>query len=170
MVAGACRAERGSLQQQPPPGGGQREPPCGESLRGDPVPPLLTVVHLYPEQALLSSCSKTSSPTFGFLFDIDGVLLRGRHVIPAAKKAFEKLTDSSGQFCVPVAFVTNAGNCSHDDKAEELSSALGFKISPEHVILCHSPLRLFHKFHNKCVLVSGQGPVAQNAREYPLLL
>ncbi|XP_077196216.1 haloacid dehalogenase-like hydrolase domain-containing 5 isoform X2 [Paroedura picta] len=109
--------------------------------------------------------NEASSPTFGFLFDIDGVLLRGQYVIPAAKKAFQKLTDSTGQFCVPVAFVTNAGNCSRDDKAEELSNALGFKISPERVILCHSPLRLFHKFHDKCMLVSGQGPVAQNARD-----
>ncbi|XP_060101765.1 haloacid dehalogenase-like hydrolase domain-containing 5 [Heteronotia binoei] len=109
--------------------------------------------------------TRTSSPTFGFLFDIDGVLLRGQYVIPAAKKAFRKLIDSTGQFCVPVAFVTNAGNCSRDGKAKELSSALGFKISPERVILCHSPLRLFRKFHDKCMLVCGQGPVAQNARD-----
>ncbi|XP_054844449.1 haloacid dehalogenase-like hydrolase domain-containing 5 isoform X2 [Eublepharis macularius] len=108
---------------------------------------------------------RTSSPTFGFLFDIDGVLLRGQLVIPAAKKALQKLTDSKGQFCVPVAFVTNAGNCSRDGKAEELSNALGFKISPDWVILSHSPLRLFHTFHNKRILVSGQGPVAQNAKD-----
>lgn len=71
---------------------------------------------------------QTTSPSFGFLFDIDGVLLRGRLVIPAAKKAFQKLTDSKGRFHVPVAFVTNAGNCSRNSKAEELSDALGFKV------------------------------------------
>uniref|UniRef100_A0ABM5GE56 Haloacid dehalogenase-like hydrolase domain-containing 5 n=1 Tax=Pogona vitticeps TaxID=103695 RepID=A0ABM5GE56_9SAUR len=108
---------------------------------------------------------QTSSPSFGFLFDIDGVLLRGRLVIPAAKKAFQKLTNSKGQFHVPVAFVTNAGNCSRDSKAKELSEALGFKVSPEWVILSHSPLRLFHQFHKKCVLVCGQGPVEENARD-----
>ncbi|KAF7236851.1 Haloacid dehalogenase-like hydrolase domain-containing 5 [Varanus komodoensis] len=113
--------------------------------------------------------NQATSPSFGFLFDIDGVLLRGRLVIPAAKKAFQKLTDSKGQFRVPVAFVTNAGNCSRDSKAEELSEALGFKVSPEWVILSHSPLRLFHQFHKKCVLVCGQGPVEENAREYPFL-
>ncbi|XP_053111442.1 haloacid dehalogenase-like hydrolase domain-containing 5 isoform X2 [Hemicordylus capensis] len=107
---------------------------------------------------------KKTAPSFGFLFDIDGVLLRGQQVIPAAKKAFQKLTDSKGRFHVPVAFVTNAGNCSRDNKAEELSGALGFKVSPEWVILSHSPLRLFHEFHDKCVLVCGQGPVEENAR------
>uniref|UniRef100_A0A8D0GVG3 Haloacid dehalogenase-like hydrolase domain-containing 5 n=1 Tax=Sphenodon punctatus TaxID=8508 RepID=A0A8D0GVG3_SPHPU len=103
-------------------------------------------------------------PTFGFLFDIDGVLVRGRHVIPAAREAFQKLADSDGQLRVPVVFVTNAGNCFRDLKAQELSDALGLEVSPEQVILSHSPLRLFHQFHEKCVLVSGQDPVEENAR------
>ncbi|ETE70154.1 Cat eye syndrome critical region protein 5, partial [Ophiophagus hannah] len=101
-------------------------------------------------QSLLSIA--LTSPSFGFLFDIDGVLLRGRLVIPAAKKAFQKLTNVKGHFRVPVAFVTNAGNCSRDSKAEELTEALGFKVSPAWVILSHSPLRLFHQLHDKCVL------------------
>ncbi|XP_075752850.1 haloacid dehalogenase-like hydrolase domain-containing 5 isoform X2 [Pelodiscus sinensis] len=103
-------------------------------------------------------------PTFGFLFDIDGVLVRGRNVIPAAQEAFRKLVDSNGQLRVPVVFVTNAGNCLQQVKAQELSDALGLEVSPEQVILSHSPLRLFRQFHGKCVLVSGQGPVEENAR------
>ncbi|XP_025054607.1 haloacid dehalogenase-like hydrolase domain-containing 5 isoform X3 [Alligator sinensis] len=106
----------------------------------------------------------TQTPTFGFLFDIDGVLVRGRHAIPAAREAFQKLTDSNGQLRVPVVFVTNAGNCFRHAKAQELSSALGLEVSPEQIILSHSPLRLFRQFHEKCVLVSGQGPIEENAR------
>lgn len=30
--------------------------------------------------------------------------------------------------------------------------------------MAHSPLRMFHQFHDKRVLVSGQGPVADIAR------
>ncbi|XP_073176255.1 haloacid dehalogenase-like hydrolase domain-containing 5 isoform X2 [Lepidochelys kempii] len=105
-----------------------------------------------------------SPPTFGFLFDIDGVLVRGRYVIPAAQKAFRKLIGSNGQLRVPVVFVTNAGNCLQHVKAQELSDALGLEVSPEQVILSHSPLRLFRQFHEKCMLVSGQGPVEENAR------
>lgn len=70
-------------------------------------------------------------PAFGLLFDIDGVLVRGRLPIPAAKKAFEKLVDSQGQFVVPVVFVTNAGNCLRQTKADQLSHILGVPVSPE---------------------------------------
>lgn len=72
-------------------------------------------------------------PSFGLLFDIDGVLVRGRLPIPAARKAFEKLVDSQGQFVVPVVFVTNAGNCLRQTKAEQLSYILGVPASPPRV-------------------------------------
>uniref|UniRef100_I3KKL5 Zgc:77375 n=1 Tax=Oreochromis niloticus TaxID=8128 RepID=I3KKL5_ORENI len=101
-------------------------------------------------------------PRFGLLFDIDGVLVRGRMPIPAATKAFEKLVDSQGQFVVPVVFVTNAGNCLRQTKADQLSHILGVPVNQ--VIMSHSPLRMFKKFHDKCVLVSGQGPVLEIAK------
>ena len=68
-------------------------------------------------------------PRFGLLFDIDGVLVRGRMPLPAAKKSFEKLVDSQGQFLVPVVFVTNAGNCLRQTKADQLSHILGVPVS-----------------------------------------
>ncbi|XP_072305044.1 haloacid dehalogenase-like hydrolase domain-containing 5 isoform X2 [Eucyclogobius newberryi] len=105
-----------------------------------------------------------AQPSFGLLFDIDGVLVRGRLPIPAAKKAFSKMVDSKGQFVVPVVFVTNAGNCLRQTKAAQLSHILGVQIEPDQVIMSHSPLRMFKKYHNKCVLVSGQGPVLEIAR------
>ncbi|KFQ19330.1 Cat eye syndrome critical region protein 5, partial [Merops nubicus] len=36
-------------------------------------------------------------------------------------------------------------------------------VSSEQVILSHSPLQLFSQFHQKCMLVAGQGPVEENA-------
>ncbi|XP_010212442.1 PREDICTED: cat eye syndrome critical region protein 5 [Tinamus guttatus] len=107
---------------------------------------------------------QAAPPAFGFLFDIDGVLVRGSQVIPAARDAFRALSDGDGQLRVPVVFLTNAGNCLRKAKAEELSHALGLQVSPEQVILSHSPLRLFSEFHQKCVLVAGQGPVEENAQ------
>ncbi|NXU84374.1 HDHD5 hydrolase, partial [Xiphorhynchus elegans] len=38
------------------------------------------------------------------------------------------------------------------------------QVSPEQVILAQSPLQLFSQFHHKCMLVDGQGPVEENAR------
>ncbi|XP_026166458.1 haloacid dehalogenase-like hydrolase domain-containing 5 [Mastacembelus armatus] len=103
------------------------------------------------------------SSSFGLLFDIDGVLVRGRTPIPAAKQCFRNLVDRSGKYKVPVVFVTNAGNCMRQTKAEHLSHLLEVEVSPDQVVLSHSPLRMFPQFHKMCVLVSGQGPVEQVA-------
>ncbi|XP_032996708.1 haloacid dehalogenase-like hydrolase domain-containing 5 [Lacerta agilis] len=103
-------------------------------------------------------------PTFGFLFDIDGVLVRGKTPIPGARKAFQKLLNSQGEFSVPVVFVTNAGNCLRQKKADQLSHILGVPISQDQVLMSHSPLRMFRRYHDKCVLVSGQGPLLDIAK------
>ncbi|XP_076863229.1 haloacid dehalogenase-like hydrolase domain-containing 5 [Brachyhypopomus gauderio] len=106
----------------------------------------------------------TRSPNpFGLLFDIDGVLVRGRTPIPEAKQCFRNLVDGNGKYKVPVVFVTNAGNCIRETKAEQLSHLLEVEVSPDQVMLSHSPLRVFSQFHKMCVLVSGQGHVLELA-------
>uniref|UniRef100_A0A3Q0SAU7 Haloacid dehalogenase like hydrolase domain containing 5 n=1 Tax=Amphilophus citrinellus TaxID=61819 RepID=A0A3Q0SAU7_AMPCI len=99
----------------------------------------------------------------GVLFDVDGVLLRGGSVIPAARRAFGKLLDRNNNFLFPVIFVTNAGSCQRHHKAQQLSHLLDVQITPEQVVLSHSPLQMMKSFHDKCVLVSGQGPVVHIA-------
>ncbi|MEQ2163500.1 Haloacid dehalogenase-like hydrolase domain-containing 5 [Goodea atripinnis] len=101
--------------------------------------------------------------SFGLLFDIDGVLVRGKTLIPGAKECFRNLVDRNGKYKVPVVFVTNAGNCMRQTKAEHLSHLLQVEVSPDQVMLSHSPLRMFTQFKKKCVLVSGQGPVEEVA-------
>lgn len=64
---------------------------------------------------------------------------------------------------MPVVFVTNAGNCMRQTKAEHLSHLLDVEVSPDQVMLSHSPLRMFTQFHKMRVLVSGQGPVEEVA-------
>ncbi|KAM3608841.1 uncharacterized protein V6R79_005601 [Siganus canaliculatus] len=103
------------------------------------------------------------SNSFGLLFDIDGVLVRGRTPIPAAKQCFRNLVDRNGKYKVPVVFVTNAGNCMRQTKAEHLSHLLEVEVSPDQVMLSHSPLRMFTQFQKMRVLVSGQGPVEEVA-------
>lgn len=65
---------------------------------------------------------------FGFLFDIDGVFVRGKQVLPAAREAISLLTDRVGRFRVPTVFVTNAGNKLPATKAVELSEILGVHV------------------------------------------
>ncbi|XP_077386233.1 haloacid dehalogenase-like hydrolase domain-containing 5 isoform X2 [Festucalex cinctus] len=100
----------------------------------------------------------------GILLDVDGVLVRGGAVIPAARRAFRKLLDGRGDFRLPVVFVTNAASCRPERKAQQLSSLLDVQISPDQVVLSYSPLQTLTAFHDKCVLVSGQGPITDIAR------
>uniref|UniRef100_A0A3B4FVM1 Haloacid dehalogenase-like hydrolase domain-containing 5 n=1 Tax=Pundamilia nyererei TaxID=303518 RepID=A0A3B4FVM1_9CICH len=100
-----------------------------------------------------------SDPSAGVIFDVDGVLVRGSAVIPAARRAFRKLLDSNNNFLFPTVFVTNAGSCQRHHKAQQLSHLLDV----QQVVLSHSPLQMMKSFHDKCVLVSGQGPVTHIA-------
>ncbi|XP_076468599.1 haloacid dehalogenase-like hydrolase domain-containing 5 [Babylonia areolata] len=100
---------------------------------------------------------------FGFLFDIDGVIVRGRRVLPSAREAFQLLTDGNGNFQVPALFVTNAGNSLRCSKAQQLSQWLGINVEEEQVVMSHSPLKMFQQFHDKHVLINGQGPVKEIA-------
>ena len=63
------------------------------------------------------------------MFDIDGVIVRGKEVLPAAVESFKKLVDSNGKFRVPVIFVTNAGNNLRCQKAQKLTDLLGVKVT-----------------------------------------
>uniref|UniRef100_A0A8C5PG38 Haloacid dehalogenase-like hydrolase domain-containing 5 n=2 Tax=Leptobrachium leishanense TaxID=445787 RepID=A0A8C5PG38_9ANUR len=105
------------------------------------------------------------TPSFGLLFDIDGVIVRGRNAIPGAAEVFRKLLDRDGKPAVPLVFVTNAGNCLRQARATELGSILGVGISADQIILSHSPLQRFHHFHDKWVLMSGQGPMEDIAKD-----
>ncbi|XP_041835942.1 haloacid dehalogenase-like hydrolase domain-containing 5 [Melanotaenia boesemani] len=112
---------------------------------------------------ILQQAVRQASAQAGVLFDVDGVLLRGGSVIPAARRALRKLVDQNNNFLFPVVFVTNAGSCQRHQKAQQLSHLLDIQITPEQVVLSHSPLHMMKSFHDKCVLVSGQGPVTQIA-------
>ena len=99
-----------------------------------------------PKHGTIQSRSSSSSDdastaaddvNFGFLFDIDGVIVRGREVLPFAPNAFRKLVDGAGRFRVPTVFVTNAGNRMRRSKAEQLSNWLGIDVTEDQVVMSH---------------------------------
>ncbi|CAI4229552.1 unnamed protein product [Auanema sp. JU1783] len=100
--------------------------------------------------------SSRNTDTFGIVLDIDGVLQRGREVLPRVQDAFKHLTDQHNNFIVPTVFLTNGTNCLRSEKAEKLSNILELPIKPQQVLMAHSPLRMFSELHNKHVLVVGQ--------------
>jgi len=94
------------------------------------------------------------------MFDIDGVIVRGRTVLPSAPDAFQLLYDSeTAQWRIPSIFVTNAGNTLRQQKADQLSNWLNVPVTEDQVVMSHSPLKMFSEYHDKQVLVVGQGPV-----------
>jgi ribonucleotide monophosphatase NagD (HAD superfamily) len=38
------------------------------------------------------------------------------------------------------------------------------QVHEEQVVMAHSPLRMFQQYHNKHVLISGQGPIVEIAK------
>lgn len=80
--------------------------------------------------SIFISCflQSANKPCFGFLFDIDGVIVRGKNLLPSAKEAFKLLTDEYGRFIVPALFVTNAGNMLRQEKAKQLSKWLNVQV------------------------------------------
>ncbi|XP_059150490.1 haloacid dehalogenase-like hydrolase domain-containing 5 [Physella acuta] len=110
-----------------------------------------------------SNTALSNKCQFGFLFDIDGVIVRGKKPLPLAKDAFELLTENK-KFKVPTLFVTNAGNALRHRKAQQLTEWLGIEVTEDQVVMSHSPLKMFRQFHDKHVLVNGQGPVKEIAQ------
>ena len=103
------------------------------------------------------------------------MITKGPNFITVAKPAIQKLI----QLKVPVVFVSNT--CMLEtDKAKQLSSVLGVTVSssggnslcsssrlqiyPEQVVLAQTPMRMLTEYHNKHVLISGQGPTEEIAR------
>jgi len=64
----------------------------------------------------------------GILLDVDGVLLRGGSLNPAARQAFRKLLDRNDNSLFPVVFITNAGSCQRHHKAQQLSHLLEVQV------------------------------------------
>jgi len=106
--------------------------------------------------------TKLNKLDFGFLFDIDGVIVRGKKLLPSAKETFGLLT-KNGKFMVPSLFVTNAGNSLRSRKAKQLSEWLDVEVTEDQVVMSHSPLRMFSQFHDMHILVNGQGPIKEIA-------
>lgn len=100
-------------------------------------------------------------PSVGVVFDIDGVITRGRKIIKNAKESLEKLD----LYNVPYIYLTNSGCETEKDKAKALEKYLEMTIDPDQIVLSHSPLRALFTLHNKHFLVCGQGPVSEIAEQ-----
>ncbi|KAF8200742.1 HAD-like domain-containing protein [Pholiota molesta] len=98
-----------------------------------------------------------SSPPLAFVFDIDGVLLRGPEVLPAARRAVEIL-EGNNPFHkkIPYILLTNGGGVAEHDRCLKLSAQLGIPINPEQYCQAHTILKKSsNKYSDLPVLVLG---------------
>lgn len=110
-----------------------------------------------------------------FAFDIDGVLIRGKHVLDAAKSAIARLFVSNGttpqqpQQRYPFVMLTNGGGVPESHKAAQLTQWLGQPITEDHVVLSHTPFKsIVGPYCHQPVLVLGRNRAPEVARLYGL--
>ncbi|KAJ7078847.1 HAD-like domain-containing protein [Mycena belliarum] len=111
-----------------------------------------------------------TKPPLAFVFDIDGVLIRGEDVLPAAKRALSILEGNNPfGMRLPYILLTNGGGVSEQQRCEKLTAKLGFEIKAAQYIQAHTILKtMSYKYTNTPVLVLGgkRDQVRQVAADY----
>ncbi|KAK6454047.1 HAD-like domain-containing protein [Scheffersomyces xylosifermentans] len=95
-----------------------------------------------------------------FVFDIDGVLIRGEHEIPSARPALELLNEHK----IPFILLTNGGGVKEKERVEKISKIIGFPLSPLQIVQSHTPMKaLAHKHaYDRVLVVGGPGDKARH--------
>jgi ribonucleotide monophosphatase NagD (HAD superfamily) len=76
--------------------------------------------------------------------DIDGVLLRGKNIIPGSDNLLKRVlneTFTEHKLRMPFVLLTNGGGMLESDKAKQMNEILGVDLSSDHIILNFTPLR-----------------------------
>ncbi|KAJ7668457.1 HAD-like domain-containing protein [Mycena polygramma] len=104
-----------------------------------------------------TSSHQISKPPLAFVFDIDGVLIRGEDVLPSAKRALSMLEGSNPlNMKLPYILLTNGGGINEKERCAKLSGKLGFKIHPDQYIQAHTILKtMSYRYTDSSVLVLG---------------
>lgn len=110
------------------------------------------------------STTKNNSPVDhkAFVFDIDGVLIRGGQALEGARTALEKL-NSLG---VPWILLTNGGGMTESDRCEDLNKKLGMTILPGQFMQSHTPFKDFVPHYDRILVVGGDKERCREVAEY----
>ncbi|KAJ1889350.1 hypothetical protein LPJ66_008075 [Kickxella alabastrina] len=138
------------------------------NTRASPV-----LLHQHPNKSPYTKCSPNPNNwqlETAVAFDIDGVLIKGKRSLEEGRRALSMLNGNNLHGTrIPFVLLTNGGGVTEADKAADISQRMGVEISPDQVILAHSPMRaLAQEYAQKHVLVVGgvQHRCADIARSY----
>ena len=123
----------------------------------------IRAVHWYPIPLLWLLSAEAMSRSIAVALDIDGVLLRGKKVLPRAADAVMRLVQTRTPFII----MSNGGGVTELDKAKELSEKLNISVDPRQILLAHTPLRsIVPEFSDKNVLLLGKPECLDIAQGY----
>ena len=107
----------------------------------------------------IRNLSRQSSKAF--VFDIDGVLLRGNKPIPQAHQALSLLNQEK----IPFILLTNGGGVSEEARVEFISEKLNIDISPLQIVQSHTPMRAWAQTgeYSRVLVVGGAQDKARHA-------
>ncbi|ORC92028.1 uncharacterized protein TM35_000042420 [Trypanosoma theileri] len=101
--------------------------------------------------------------TTGIVLDLDGVVHRSNKIIEGSDTAIRKIM----QLRIPLLFMTNGGGVTEAEKAKQLSELVGCEISPDQVLLSHTPMQLLAPIYkNQNILVVGSPKCVDVAKSY----
>lgn len=113
---------------------------------------------LTSQRRLLTSGKKP----IAFVFDIDGVLVRGSKPIPQAKLALELLNKSK----VPYILLTNGGGYTEQKRIDFLSNRIGIPLSPLQLVQSHTPMKALVNKYNRVMVVGGPDDLPRKCAQY----
>jgi len=93
-----------------------------------------------------------------FVFDIDGVLVKGDQLIPEGQRVLEILNgDNELGIKIPHIFLTNGGGKPENARIAQLSKILHSPISTDQFIQSHTPMRALAEYYSTVLIVGGEG-------------
>lgn len=128
--------------------------------------------HLSKAAAEELASTPTTPPTtsttdsYAFAFDIDGVLIRGGKPLPEAIEAM-KVLNGQNQYGVkiPYIFLTNGGGKTEEERCLDLSKQLQMEVSPGQFICGHTPMREMAEQYKTVLVVGGEGEKCREVAE-----
>lgn len=105
--------------------------------------------------------SVAAQSPIAFVFDIDGVLLRGKKPIPQAHEALTILNQEK----VPFILLTNGGGVTEEARVEFLSDKLDIPLSKHQLVQSHTPMEVWAKSEQfqRVLVVGGENDNSRNA-------
>lgn len=114
----------------------------------------------------LSKEKVEAAKNMAFVFDVDGVLLHGDHLIPESRRVMELLNgDNELGIKIPYILLTNGGGKTEVDRTDQLSRILGSPISTEQFVQSHTPMQALAEYYETVLVLGGDGYGVRKAAE-----